>query len=161
MSKPVKSLLKYRNKTITSLDEAAWVSTCSECETVKPIKTRHCSICNRCVFHLDHHSPWVNNCIGLENQRFYLLFILYSMLGVFYNLFSVMSIWNHYMYKDNAKLMNFIFVLDLFLTVVLVMLNMWHWALAMTGMLTADIVCGAKVILNLFIYCNRARVVLL
>ncbi len=67
ISKDVKSLLKYRNKTIGALDAAAWISTCSECNDIKPIRTRHCSVCNRCVFHIDHHSPWVNNCIGLEN----------------------------------------------------------------------------------------------
>ena len=50
MSKEVKSLLKYRSKTVSSLDAASWVQTCSECELVKPIRSRHCSICNRCSF---------------------------------------------------------------------------------------------------------------
>ena len=50
ISKDVKSLLKYRNKTIGALDAAAWIPTCSECNDIKPIRTRHCSVCNRCVF---------------------------------------------------------------------------------------------------------------
>ena len=149
MSKDVKSLLKYRNKTINSLDDVSWVPTCSECDSVKPVKTRHCSVCNRCVFHVDHHSPWINNCVGLENYRFYLLLILYLLLGVSYNMFSIMSIWNHYLYKDNAKFMNFIFITDLVLWFVLFAMNIWHWALAMTGVSTTDILCGGKVSLQM------------
>ena len=101
MSKDVKSLLKYRNKTLSALDAAAWIHTCSECDEVRPVRTRHCSVCNKCVFHADHHNPWINNCVGLENLRFYLLFVLYLLMGVAYNLFSIMSIWDHHIYKDN------------------------------------------------------------
>lgn len=142
MSKDVKSLLKYRNKTIGTLDSASWISDCSECNDIKLVRTRHCSVCNRCVFHIDHHSPWVNNCVGLENLRFYLLFVFYMLLGVGYNLITVRSIWNHYIYKQNMQLMNFIYVFDQFLFLVLICINIWHWTVAMTGMSTVDVLCG-------------------
>lgn len=143
ISKDVKSLLKYRSKTVGSLEQVAWVNTCSECDQVKPVRTRHCSVCNRCVFQLDHHSPWINNCVGLDNHRFYLLFLLYTMLGIIYNLMTIIATWNHHLYKKNASLMNYIFVTDCLLGIILVSLNLWHWSLAMTGLSTIDVLCGS------------------
>ncbi|XP_068629678.1 palmitoyltransferase ZDHHC11 [Battus philenor] len=36
-------------------------------------KTKHCGICNKCVYNFDHHCKWLNSCIG---QRNYLAFII-------------------------------------------------------------------------------------
>lgn len=44
--------------------------------------------------------------------------------------------------------MNFMLVLDCLLLSVLTFLNLWHWALAMTGHSTVDILCGSKTAAN-------------
>jgi len=53
---------------------------CPDCETVRTDRSRHCSICNRCVERFDHHCPWVNNCVGLQNHGVFMVFLTSMLL---------------------------------------------------------------------------------
>ncbi|XP_059407067.1 palmitoyltransferase ZDHHC15A isoform X2 [Carassius carassius] len=53
---------------------------CHHCQLIKPDRCHHCSVCQMCVLKMDHHCPWLNNCIGFSNYKFFLLFLLYSLL---------------------------------------------------------------------------------
>jgi hypothetical protein len=59
-------------------------SFCKKCEITRPPRTHHCSICQRCVIRFDHHCVWMNNCIGYNNYRQFLLVLFYLSLGCFY-----------------------------------------------------------------------------
>jgi len=57
---------------------------CKQCKRAKPPRSHHCHVCRTCVLRMDHHCPWINNCVGFRNHRFFTLFMLYLLAGCVY-----------------------------------------------------------------------------
>jgi len=70
-------------KGLTQLDEL-----CLDCLCVKFMHVEHCKKCGRCVKHFHMHSRYYNKCIGEDNIRPYVLFIINTIV------LSILFVWS-------------------------------------------------------------------
>jgi len=71
--------LPVENRTISGC-----IRYCEKCKCVKPDRAHHCSVCGTCVLKMDHHCPWVNNCVCFNTYKFFILFLFYALVYCLY-----------------------------------------------------------------------------
>ncbi|XP_011199969.2 palmitoyltransferase ZDHHC23-B isoform X1 [Bactrocera dorsalis] len=55
---------------------------CATCRKSVPARTAHCPVCRACIKRLDHHSYWLNCCIGESNHRYYIVGMIFGALAL-------------------------------------------------------------------------------
>lgn len=68
----------------TEEDIRAWLGPAASEKLVlapKPERAHHCRTCRTCILKYDHHCPWINQCVGIGNERYFVLFMLWFSLA--------------------------------------------------------------------------------
>ena len=124
---------------------------CKYCKEIKPLRTHHCSLCDICVIKMDHHCPWINNCVGQNNQRYFLLFLFHSFCYTFLvTILTLPILLFHKKYsqndteviitknKVNMREIKYISILGIVSLIVEVFFCGWNWFLAVNGQTTLE-----------------------
>uniref|UniRef100_A0A915A9L8 Palmitoyltransferase n=1 Tax=Parascaris univalens TaxID=6257 RepID=A0A915A9L8_PARUN len=54
---------------------------CMECDRMAPERSHHCPLCRMCILRKDHHCFMTGGCVGIANQRFFIVFVLWAGIG--------------------------------------------------------------------------------
>lgn len=55
---------------------------CIQCMIRRPLRSKHCRRCGKCVAKHDHHCPWINSCVANNNLRHFYLYIICMWFGI-------------------------------------------------------------------------------
>lgn len=110
---------------------------CTTCYTWRPVRTGHCSRCNVCVSNLDHHCPWIANCVGQRNFVNFFAFLLLLVINCAY-----LSATSFYMVvqtsADSQRVPLFLGIFSILASLYPVALVAGHVLLAATGITTRE-----------------------
>ncbi|XP_013419172.2 putative ZDHHC-type palmitoyltransferase 5, partial [Lingula anatina] len=49
---------------------------CTTCEIVRPLRSKHCKLCEQCIQGMDHHCLFLLRCVAKYTHRLFILFII-------------------------------------------------------------------------------------
>lgn len=69
---------------------------CKKCNVFKPPRSHHCSTCKKCILKMDHHCPWIANCVGFFNHGHFIRFLITT--GLTSALYLILCCFRFYSY---------------------------------------------------------------
>ncbi|KAH3869874.1 uncharacterized protein LOC127868131 [Dreissena polymorpha] len=74
---------------------------CGDCEIIHSKTTKHCKLCERCFYRMDHHCLFLLKCVADQNHARFVWFIIFTMLDIV--IFLLQCIWWTYLKYANMK----------------------------------------------------------
>lgn len=62
---------------------------CKWCAKYKPDRCHHCRVCRTCVLKMDHHCPWIYNCVGFKNYKYFFLVVFYGVIDLHFMMWTM------------------------------------------------------------------------
>ncbi|SCQ16314.1 palmitoyltransferase DHHC6, putative [Plasmodium ovale] len=95
---------------------------CDACNVLQLLRSKHCTICRRCVRTFDHHCPWMNNCVAENNRCFFLFYLYFEDVTIFFALKFVIRAICHMFLRENGCFFCWLVSLFLILTLLFAMI---------------------------------------
>eukprot|EP00298_Acanthocystis_sp_HF-20_P011924 c19638_g1_i1.p1 GENE.c19638_g1_i1~~c19638_g1_i1.p1 ORF type:complete len:605 (-),score=171.38 c19638_g1_i1:180-1994(-) len=73
---------------------------CKTCHIEKPLRSKHCSVCRKCILMKDHHCAFIGNCVGQNNMIWFILYLIFMTICV--TSFIILSFLYAYISKVNG-----------------------------------------------------------
>jgi len=115
---------------------------CKWCGKYKPDRCHHCRVCRTCILKMDHHCPWIYNCVGFRNHKYFFLLLFYAVVDTHYITWTMLGSVRNAMDPSTAfmKMFGLLFgeTLSAFVGLLITMFFIFHVWLMLKAMTTIE-----------------------
>ncbi|KAK8356168.1 hypothetical protein V6Z12_A05G337700 [Gossypium hirsutum] len=88
-------MILWGSYTVVGKGELENYTFCHYCSKPKSPRAHHCRSCGMCILDMDHHYPFIGNCVGAANHRHFIAFLISAIFSTIY--VTVMSAYTSFL----------------------------------------------------------------